>query len=283
MQVSTLLESDVLSVRHIRCGGERRHESDEECTRSTVLVLPCRGLFTHRVGRDAVVADPGRLIVFNARETYRISHPVPGGDDCLSLTPSACTLEEMIPGGLVGAGPEPTLLARSFGVDMQTRALAARLSRPAGLFTEIDREAMALEILQRTFQGAPRRDGGSWGQKRLVERARMILGAEPERRWTLRDAAREVGVSPIYLTQVFQRVEGVSLYRWLVQARLGRALHLLAEAPCLAVLAHDLGFSSQSHFGAAFRAAFGDTPARFRQRLRRDGRAAPVSGPGTSP
>jgi AraC-like DNA-binding protein len=42
------------------------------------------------------------------------------------------------------------------------------------------------------------------------------------------------------------------------------------ESDDLAQLALDLGFSSHSHFTTAFRHRFGETPAHFRARIRRE-------------
>src|SRR5689334_21649836 len=107
--------------------------------------------------------------------------------------------------------------------------------------------------------------GASFGQQRLVDRIKLVLAGDLARRWTLQEIAAEVGGSPVYLTQVFQRVEGVPLYRYQLRLRLARALDLLAEYDDLSALSLDLGFSSHSHFSAAFREAFGRSPSEFRQ------------------
>jgi AraC-like DNA-binding protein len=46
--------------------------------------------------------------------------------------------------------------------------------------------------------------------------------------------------------------------------RAWRALDLIPEREDLAALAQDLGFSSHSHFSAAFRQAYRMTPAEYR-------------------
>jgi AraC-like DNA-binding protein len=74
-----------------------------------------------------------------------------------------------------------------------------------------------------------------------------------------------VGGSPVYLTQVFQQVEAMPLYRYQLRLRLARALEMLGHYDDLARLGVDLGFSSHSHFSAAFRQAYGHTPAEFRR------------------
>jgi AraC-like DNA-binding protein len=81
---------------------------------------------------------------------------------------------------------------------------------------------------------------------------------------------RAVGASRGHLAEVFREVVGVSPYRYQLQLRLARAQELLMESDDLAQLALDLGFSSHSHFTTAFRHRFGETPAHFRARIRRE-------------
>jgi AraC-like DNA-binding protein len=92
-----------------------------------------------------------------------------------------------------------------------------------------------------------------------------VLARDLARRWTLAEVAAEVGVSAVYLTQSFHQVEGVPLYRYQLRLRLARALDLLREYEDLAALGVDLGFSSHSHFTAAFQKMYGRTPSEFRQ------------------
>ncbi|GAC1638920.1 MAG: hypothetical protein NVS9B14_19750 [Candidatus Acidiferrum sp.] len=107
------------------------------------------------------------------------------------------------------------------------------------------------------------------GRNRLVDRIKLVLAGNLARRWTLAEIAAEVHGSPVYLTQVFQQVEGLPLYRYQLRLRLARALHLLPEYDDLTTLSLDLGFSSHSHFSAAFRQAYGRTPSAFRQSISR--------------
>jgi AraC-like DNA-binding protein len=106
---------------------------------------------------------------------------------------------------------------------------------------------------------------GSFGRQKLVDRTKLVLTSDVARRWTLAEIAAEVGVSPVYLTQVFAQVEAVPLYRYHLRLRLARALDLLGQYDNLTALSIDLGFSSHSHFTAAFRQTYGRTPAEFQQ------------------
>lgn len=112
------------------------------------------------------------------------------------------------------------------------------------------------------------RPRASHGHQKLVDRTKLVLSSELSRRWTLAEIAAEVGVSPVYLTQAFAQVEGVPLYRYQLRLRLARALDLLGACENLAALGMELGFSSHSHFSAAFRQTYGRTPAEFQRSVR---------------
>jgi len=101
-----------------------------------------------------------------------------------------------------------------------------------------------------------------------VDRTKLVLAGDLTRRWTLGELGGEVGHSPVYLTQIFQQVEGVPLYRYQRQLRLARALELMPQYDDLTALSLDLGFSSHSHFTTAFRQAYGRSPSEFRRAAR---------------
>jgi len=142
------------------------------------------------------------------------------------------------------------------------------LLRPSlreGIAGPLEAESLALTLVQRAL--GPRTahaTGASFGKQRLVDRAKLALASDLARRWTLAEIAAEVRVSPVYLTQVFQQVEGLPLYRYQLRLRLARALDLLADYDDLTTLSLDLGFSSHSHFTAAFRQLYGRSPSEFR-------------------
>jgi AraC-like DNA-binding protein len=99
---------------------------------------------------------------------------------------------------------------------------------------------------------------------RLIRRTKEFLQENLSKRLRLVDIASGVGASPAYLTDLFTRVEGVSLHRYLTQLRLAQALDDLRSAADLTTVALDNGFSSHSHFTFAFRQSFGCTPSQFR-------------------
>jgi AraC-like DNA-binding protein len=104
---------------------------------------------------------------------------------------------------------------------------------------------------------------------RLIRCTKEFLADQLGAPVRLVDAARAAGASPAYLTHVFSRFEGMSLHQYLTGLRLSRALADLPHTDNLTTLALDLGFSSHSHFTAAFRRAYGVTPSAFRELSRK--------------
>ena len=132
-----------------------------------------------------------------------------------------------------------------------------------------------LVLLRAALDDDARRDEPGGPTRLLIRRTKEFLEAEFANRIRLSQVARAVGASPAYLTDVFRRVEGVSLHRYVVQLRLARALVELPHADDLTALALEVGFSSHSHFSAAFRRAFECTPSEFRQATRARRRPSP--------
>lgn len=86
------------------------------------------------------------------------------------------------------------------------------------------------------------------------------LRAEPGRPLTLESWAAECGASPRNLTRLFRQETGMSFGRWRQMLRLSEGAALLAQGVPTARAAALVGYASAPAFGAAFRAAFGQTP-----------------------
>ena len=262
-----LLDTRTLVLRDVVCAGGCRHRSPEECSGETHLVFPYQGVFVRHVGRQEAVAEANQVAFFNAAEDYSISHPVDGGDACLSLSMSEALLAELAPTDRVKRRGPLAFDHQSRRIDPQAQALAATLRHGLrrGRTETLEAETLTLALVRRALgERTSHATAGTFGRKKLVDRTKLVLAADPARRWTLAEIATEVGVSPVYLTQVFRQVEGVPLYRYQLRLRLARALDMLDRCEDLTALGLDLGFSSHSHFSAAFRQAYGRTPAEFR-------------------
>jgi AraC-like DNA-binding protein len=265
-----LLQTDAIVLRDIVCAGERRHKSAEEVAGTTCLVFPYRGVYVRHLGHSDAVAEANQVLFFNQGESYQISHPIAGGDACLSLAIADTWLRELTPPEHVGDGLPFTFRRHRLRIDARTQTLAATLrhSLRHRAADTLEAESLILTLLRRTLGSSTSQAArGSFGRQKLVDRAKLVLSSDLGRRWTLADVATEVRVSPVYLTQVFQQVEGMPLYRYQLRLRLSRALYLLERCEDLAALSLELGFSSHSHFTSTFRQVYGRTPMEFRRSL----------------
>jgi AraC family transcriptional regulator len=266
--VHSLLKTPTVAITETYCQGSCRHQSVEECTATTQLVFPYRGVYVRHVGNDQAVAEANQVLFFNATEGYRVSHPVPGGDASLTLVIGESQLRELAPRTFLHHGTTLAFRQQRRRIDARAQALVALLrhSLRQRIAEPLEAESLALTLVQRAL--GPRTThaaGASIGRQRLVDRVKLVLTSDLGRRWTLAEIAAEVRGSPVYLTQIFQQVEGLPLYRYQLRLRLARALDLLAQYDDLTALSLDLGFSSHSHFSAAFRVAYGRSPSEFRQ------------------
>jgi AraC family transcriptional regulator len=265
--VQRLLDSGTVMVRQVDCAGTCRHRSAEECASHTHFVFPYRGLYLRHVAGELAVADANHVLLFNEGQGYQVSHPVTGGDASLVLSIGQPLLAELAPKELVCQGSPFTFNQQHLRIDARSQALVMLLKHSLrnGSIEPLEAEGLSLTLVSRAIGPRTSRvTGASYARRRLVDRVKVLLAGDLSRRWTLSDIAAEIKGSPVYLTQVFQQVEGLPLYRYHLRLRLARALDLIAGREDLSGLAQDLGFSSHSHFSAAFRQLYGVTPAEFR-------------------
>jgi AraC family transcriptional regulator len=270
--ISRLLDTQTVAVRNVRCRGTCRHRSAEECAAATHLVFPYRGVYMRHVGSDQAVADANHVLFFNAGEGYQVSHPVQGGDASLVVALSESLLHELAPSSLLNNNGVLGFRLQHQRIDPRAQALVALLrhSLENGTIEALEAESLLLTLVCRSL--GPRtshESAATRGHRRLADRVKVLLASDFSKRWTLAEIAAEIGGSPVYLTQVFQQVEGIPLYRYHLRLRLARALDLIAQYDDLSALAVELGFSSHSHFTAAFGQAYGRSPTAFKQSAQR--------------
>lgn len=253
------------------CGAEEQAEAD-------TLGLPLNGVFVkHHGGGPTVVAASGQALFFNRGEPYQVSHPAGGSDDCLTLelTPAvqrellrrydaAASEHERNPFGATHAALPAQLMLQ--------RQLLWRALRSGGTTVEVEERALELfggvlgvsrPLGRSTFDGRPQ------ARRRRAEQARaaaVALAARPGEGWSLDALSRQVHSSPFHLARSFRSELGEPVHQYLLRMRLNRALEaVLDSGEALTDLALRLGFATPSHFTAAFRRHYGQTPTALRQ------------------
>lgn len=140
---------------------------------------------------------------------------------------------------------------------------AADGSPQGALFADGAALAILSSLLRQAGLALARPRGGlpGWRLRRVTE----YMEAHLSRDVSLAELAAEVGLSPYHFARAFREATGHSPHAFLVARRVERAKQLLSATPLpLAEIALACGFSSQTHLGAAFKKATGQTPGRYR-------------------
>jgi AraC-like DNA-binding protein len=244
---------------------------DEFCS-SFQVCLPYRGLFVWHVHGDDVVGDSNQIVYVRAGEPYRMSAPVIGGYSELIITPAIAVLCELAQTTDRKLFNHPLFSRRAVRAKPRLQVLRSRYHHMLTVRRHCDAlagEELTLEVLRASLSPDGHRPAPhAPGTTRLIRRTKEFLQENLSKRLRLSDIAKGVGASPAYLTDLFTKVEGVSLHRYLTQLRLARALNELRSVTDLTTVAFDNGFSSHSHFTFAFRQWFGCTPSQFRRTAR---------------
>src|SRR5258706_2139403 len=98
-----------------------------------------------------------------------------------------------------------------------------------------------------------------------ILRARQLLHDQFREAISLRDVAAAAGLHPVHVAREFRRAFGASVGEYLRRLRIEYACRQLAASErSVTDIAFDAGFSSHSHFTAAFRRVLGVTPTQYR-------------------
>ena len=236
-----------------------------------------RGAYKYHRQNDEMIIDPLTAMFFAKHCEYAVSHPFQCGDDCIEFRFENELLREARPAlrqvEKKRSRPVRTTAAPiSSAIQYEIGLLAKKieLGRATGL--EIEESALsvlnAVGVIESAVEGskASHMQGRNKNRaRRLVEQSKEILLSDLGRDWSLSEIAQRVDVSPFHLTRLVRKFTGFTLHRFLVQQRLAIALHRILEgADNITALAFDLGFSSHSHFSAAFKKEYGQPPSSIR-------------------
>jgi AraC family transcriptional regulator len=245
----------------------RNCRTPEALTPELQIVLTLRGAFVYERGsshslltaNQALFIAPGDV----SRDRFVDENPL----DYMLVTPHLDTV-----GALVGE--RATAEMRKMR-DTHVAGASARLQHAAsalwnlyqlGAHDGAEVEESALSLLSLLFSSPAPWERVRRARSTLIASAKELIGAGRQR-WSLTGIAAQLQVSPAYLTDLFRRHEGVSIARYQRRLRLSRALVELPHTADIAALALDLGFSSHAHFSTAFRATYGESPSRYRERF----------------
>jgi AraC family transcriptional regulator len=258
-----VFHSPLVRVFDVSCHAPQSGYGGEEWCSATQIIVPRRGVFMLNHDGAPIIADPNTALVFGLGDTYQISHPVDGGDQCTVLLFRPELVEEAL--GSVEARHGIIQATTQLSIHVLTHLMATRM---ADQLEAEENSVFVLNALARDFSNSLGWSSVSESQKRRVEEVRALLASQPTEPWHMESIARAVYCSPFHLARQFRAITGESIAHYLLQLRLALALDRLAQGETdLAQLAVELGFANHSHFSARFRSIFGITPSAARNTL----------------
>ena len=260
-----------------RCGAEEHASSHH-------LLFTRSGVFVKHAGGRQLVAEAAHVLFFNRDEPYRVSHPVPGGDDCTVVAFGADTVADVLAAWDPSVADRPespfSVSHGPLAAPVLLRYHGLRRAVRAGPAVEaLGVEETSLDVLHGAVADAYRARGAhpqrrhrpdtARARRELAEATKLHLASCPSASPSLATLARAVSSSPFHLSRVFRHEVGMSIHKYLIRLRLALALEWLADGTAdLSAVALGLGFASHSHFTDAFRKAFGITPNALRMEAR---------------
>jgi len=222
-----------------------------------------------------VEATPGELICVNPGEVHDGS-PIGGRSRSwrlLYLDPRivAETLEDVSDGA-----SRSFMFVSPVFADSEVRRLFdaafARIARasatdgigPAGAEMELD--TALLKLIACTRRHSTARVPSSQHPVPAIVRARARIDADPTAPLTLKELAREAGLSRFQLIRGFAQEIGLTPHAYVLQRRMALARQLILRGRDLTEVALATGFYDQSHFTRYFVRQFGVTPHRYGSR-----------------
>jgi len=267
----------------VRPGDPRFHDSGP--IERHILVFPRTPVWIRHEGQPPFLADSDVVTYYNRGQVYRrdsvsgmpdrcewFAFPAPVLASALADSDPAAAERLACPFSFRKGPGDP----RSY---YEQRRLVEALSGAPGVAPPdaMEVEETVLRLLGRLLpaacraagmraRGAPRPAGADRADRELVENAKAELSRSLGAPAKLAEVAMRLAVSPFRLCRTFRRETGSTVHRYRNRLRLAASLELLRQARGgVTDVALSLGFSSHSHFTAAFRREYGGTPREIRR------------------
>lgn len=105
----------------------------------------------------------------------------------------------------------------------------------------------------------------------VVENCKQYIFSHLHSRLTVQEIAAELRIHPSYLSTVFRKQEGISIYKYILRQKIDLTKNLLTYSDySFLEIANYLGFVSQSHLGKQFKTITGMTLKEYRDIYHKD-------------
>jgi AraC family transcriptional regulator len=275
-----LFESPAVQIGAFRCPVGHPDFADSGPIRNYCFAFPRTSFVIRHKDGQPFPADPTIVTLYNKGQEYRRQAISPDGDRCDWYGVSEQIVRDAVAEHDRRAADHrtrPLAFARArvdAGTYLQQRqlfAVATRDEAPDQLLIEELVVALLDRVLEQAYGRIDHVPGhkGRRAADDLADAACELLGRRFAESLSVAGVADALDTSVYHLCRSFRRATGTTLHEHRNQLRLRSALDRLESGGCdLSELALDLGYSSHSHFTAAFRQTFGVTPSAVRGRVR---------------
>ena len=257
--VETLVfRSDVVAIGAFRCGaGEPLFRDSGPCSHHT-FVFPRTSTRIRHDGARPFVGGPNAVSLYNQSQRYTRE-----AIDAADVSDWYVVADDVLVAAALEHDPRADerrpYSASQVPIDSATYLEQRRLFEAASALDPSYVEERVLAILWRVLGARPARI------RDAVEVVKGRIAADPSANIPLRALASSAGVSVFRLCREFRASTGTTITEFKHALRLRTALARLRDGERdLTALALDLGYSSHSHFTAAFRRHFGVRPSEVR-------------------
>jgi AraC-like DNA-binding protein len=277
--------SEIAAVGALRCPRDSSYFRGEQVTDNYVVAFPRAALWIRQDRDHAFVATSTLATIYNRGQRF-VRQPIAAEGDTADWFALAEELvREAVADWDPAASESRTPLRHS-----RTPIAPSLYGAQRAIFEGADRhdpatvEEQVVGIFRRVVRAAYRPTGemvaepgtgpatgtARRARRDLVERAKAVLAATYTESLGLADLARRCDASVYHLCRTFRAATGHTLHGYRRDLRLRAALEQLESGRGrLSDVAHRLGFSSHSHFTAAFRRHYGMHPRRWQQSMDR--------------
>jgi len=273
-----VFSTECVTIGAFRCATDHPGFRNSGPISDDCVVFPRTAVIIQHEHARPFVADPTIITLYNRRQHYERRAISADGDRCdwFAVSPELLrsVLADRDPSAAHDERPIRFTHAPSDAATyLEQRRLFVEASEPSTA-DPLAIEERVVSLLDRVLGLAYRADGN--GSSRRLQPAVADL-ADGAKRWvaprvtqplTLTRIARALDCSVFHLCRSFRRATGLTLHAYRDEIRLRMALERLEHGERdLSRLALDLGYSSHSHFSAAFRQRFAIAPSAARKLL----------------
>ena len=256
------------------CAGDP--PQDERFAHPSIAIVRS-GVFGIRTERQPQLMTTGFVLLGNPGQHYEATHEHGGGDRCLVFEFRGGALEALAAEARRSAHDRPPFARNVLPPLPRATALqqlAVERLAPGTPAQELGLDEIGVLLAEIALEHAGKGHARPAAREPHATRVRdqvfaaiaAIVRASDEP-LSLDALAREAGLSPFHFLRQFKREVGVTPHRYLVQARLRKAIALLRDSSRpVTQIAFDVGFGDLSNFMHAFRSELGRSPGQFRKR-----------------